>query len=498
MEALSILLWVALAALPLLFMLTRGKNNGASEKKKLPLPPGPPLLLFIAKFLVPGRNVGHIGHILRGLHARYGPIISISMVKITFVFVADHGLAHSVLIKGGGNFDDRPPPSVIMELFFPQTIGTSSYGAYWRLVRRNMHSQALHPTRIRQFSEARQRARDAMFASLRADSEGGSAAVTVRPMLTRCLFALIVEMALGVRLGQEALEEMREMMLEIFLALAGFPVFAIFPAITRRVLRKRWTWYLALREKQQRVLVPLIRAQRGADDPPCYADSLLELRVAEEGGRPLTDEEMAALCTEFIIGAVDTSVSLMEWIMAELVNHPDAQAKVYEEVSAKADLSDLKGMPFLKAVVLEGLRLHPGSHIILPHGVKSDAEVGGYRVPKGAVINVLIADLGRDEKVWSEASEFRPERFLEGGDGSDLDITGTRELKMAPFGAGRRMCPGHMLATLHAEYFVGSLVKEFQWLPPEPGQDGVDMTPELASVIVLKNRLRARIVPRTT
>uniref|UniRef100_A0ACD5TPL8 Uncharacterized protein n=1 Tax=Avena sativa TaxID=4498 RepID=A0ACD5TPL8_AVESA len=497
MEALSILLWVALVGLPLLFMLTRSKNE-ATEKKKLPLPPGPPLLLFIAKFLVPGRNVGHIGHILRGLHARYGPIISISMVKITFLFVADHGLAHSVLIKGGGNFDDRPPPSVIMELFFPQTIGTSSYGAYWRLVRRNMHSQALHPSRIRLFSAARQRARDAMFASLRGDRSEGGSPVTVRPMLTRCLFALIVEMALGVRLGQEALEEMREMMLEIFLALAGFPVFAIFPALTRRLLRKRWAWYVALREKQQLVLVPLIRAPRGADDPPCYADSLLELRVAEEGGRPLTDEEMAALCTEFIIGAVDTSVSLMEWVMAELVNRPDAQERVYEEVSAKPDLSDLKGMPYLKAIVLEGLRLHPGSHIILPHGVKSDAEVGGYRVPKGAVINVLIADLGRDEKVWTAAQEFRPERFLDDGDGSDLDITGTREIEMAPFGAGRRMCPGHMLATLHAEYFVGSLVKEFQWLPPEPGQDAVDMTPELASVIVLKNRLRARIIPRIT
>jgi cytochrome P450 len=89
----------------------------------------------------------------------------------------------------------------------------------------------------------------------------------------------------------------------------------------------------------------------------------------------------------------------------------------------------------------------------------------------------------------------RPERFLDGDE--ELDITGSREIKMAPFGAGRRMCPGYTLAMLHAEYFVGTLVREFQWLPPVEGQDTVDMTEELSSFIVMKNRLRARIVPRT-
>jgi cytochrome P450 len=190
---------------------------------------------------------------------------------------------------------------------------------------------------------------------------------------------------------------------------------------------------------------------------------------------------------------------MMEWIMAELVNHPDAQAKVYEEVRGKSELSEddlLDGMPYLRAVVLESLRLHPGAHLILPHAVESDAEIGGYTVPKGAVINFFVADLGLDETVWTTApaQEFRPERFL---DGDELDITGSREIKMAPFGAGRRMCPGYTLALLHAEYFVGTLVREFQWLPPAEGQDTVDMTEELASFIVMKNRLRARIVPRT-
>jgi cytochrome P450 len=79
---------------------------------------------------------------------------------------------------------------------------------------------------------------------------------------------------------------------------------------------------------------------------------------------------------------------------------------VYEEVRGKPKLSEddlLDGMPYLRAVVLESLRLHPGAHMILPHGVESDAEIGGYTVPKGAVINFFVADLGLDETVWTTA-----------------------------------------------------------------------------------------------
>jgi cytochrome P450 len=279
---------------------------------------------------------------------------------------------------------------------------------------------------------------------------------------------------------------------QIYLAMARFPAFCFFPALS---MRRRWAQYKTLRERQSKVLLPLIHSYRGT---PCYAGSLLELRVPEEGGRPLTDAEMVSLCSEFMVGAMDASVAMMEWTMGELVNHPDAQAKVYEEVRGKPELNedDLRGMQYLRAVVLESLRLHPGAHLILPHAVQSDAEIAGYRVPKGAVINFLVADFGLDETAWTAAREFRPERFLD-GDG-DLDMTGSGEVKMAPFGAGRRICPGYMLALLHAEYLVGALVRDFQWLPPAPGEDiTVDMTEEPGTFIVMKHRLRARIIPRT-
>jgi cytochrome P450 len=288
--------------------------------------------------------------------------------------------------------------------------------------------------------------------------------------------------------------------MQILRSITSFPIFSFFPAVTKKLFRKRWEAYVAVRRRQDEIFLPLIQARRGArrgDGPPCYADSVLALRVADEGGRRLTDAEVVSLCSEFMNAGTDTTLTLLEWIMAELVNHPDIQAKVYEEVKSRPELNDgdLEQARYLKAVVLEGLRLHPPAHFLLPHGVQSDAEIAGYAVPKGAEVNVMHGGFGLDETVWTAPLEFRPERFLDGGEGCDVDVTGSKEIKMMPFGAGRRMCPGYTLGMLQLEFFVGSLVRELEWLPVTEGE-AVDMTEMLDFTVVMKHSLRARIIPR--
>lgn len=109
------------------------------------------------------------------------------------------------------------------------------------------------------------------------------------------------------------------------------------------------------------------------------------------------------------------------------------------------------------------MRLHPPVHILTPHAVLSHgADIGGHPVPKGTEVYLVASEFGRDETVWTAAQEFRPERFLEGGEGHDVDLTGSREIKMLPFGAGRRMCPAYKLGILQLEFFVGSLVRDLE------------------------------------
>jgi cytochrome P450 len=190
------------------------------------------------------------------------------------------------------------------------------------------------------------------------------------------MFELLVYMCFGARFIKR----------HVLASFTAFPVFAFFPPLIKRLFRKRWAAHVAVRRRlDEKIFTPLIHAarRRGQEDrPPCYAESLLALRVADEGDRPLTDAEMVSLCSEFLNAGTDTTVTLVEWIMAELVNNPGVQAKVYEEVTGgnpELDVADnLQALPYLKAVVLEGLRLHPPGP--LPHPSRHAKRRGDRRL----------------------------------------------------------------------------------------------------------------------
>ncbi|CAN6338406.1 unnamed protein product [Urochloa humidicola] len=102
--------------------------------------------------------------------------------------------------------------------------------------------------------------------------------------------------------------------------------------------------------------------------------------------------------------------------------------------------------------------------------------------------------MGRDGNQWTEPMEFLPERFLEGGDGVGVDMTGTREIRMMPFGTGWRICPGLAIAMLHLEYFVANMVREVKW-EEVPGLK-VEFAEKQEFTTVMKKPLRPRLVPR--
>ncbi|CAI0475481.1 unnamed protein product [Linum tenue] len=96
----------------------------------------------------------------------------------------------------------------------------------------------------------------------------------------------------------------------------------------------------------------------------------------------------------------------------------------------------------------------------------------------------MVAEMGWDPKVWEDPMAFKPERFLEGGGG--------KEIKMMPFGAGRRMCPGYTLAMLHLEYFVANLVRNFKW----EAAGEVDLAEKPEFTVVMKHPLEVKLSPR--
>ncbi|XP_047964628.1 cytochrome P450 89A2-like [Salvia hispanica] len=104
--------------------------------------------------------------------------------------------------------------------------------------------------------------------------------------------------------------------------------------------------------------------------------------------------------------------------MANLVKHLEIQEKLYQEIigMVEGDVvedEDMQKLSYLKAVVLEALRQHTPTHFVLAHRLKEEVDLDGYRIPKDAYVNFMVADMNWDPEVWEEPMEFRPETFVE-------------------------------------------------------------------------------------
>jgi cytochrome P450 len=229
-----------------------------------------------------------------------------------------------------------------------------------------------------------------------------------------------------------------------------------------------------------------------------YVDSLFGLEVPGRGR--LGEEELVTLVSEIISAGTDTSATAIEWALLHLVMDQEIQERLYREIVGcvgKCGVvmdSDVENMPYLGAIVKETFRRHPPSHFVLSHAATEETKLGGYTVPADASVEFYTAWLSENPDMWKDPDEFRPERFLN-GDGVDVDITGTKEVKMMPFGAGRRICPAWTLGTLHINMLLAKMVLAFRWLPVPNSPP--DPTETFAFTVVMKNPLKAVIVPRS-
>ncbi|PHU12146.1 hypothetical protein BC332_19076 [Capsicum chinense] len=122
----------------------------------------------------------------------------------------------------------------------------------------------------------------------------------------------------------------------------------------------------------------------------------------------------------------------------------------------------------------------------------------------------MAREIGLDPNVWEDPIEFKLERFLMDDhreDGDTFDIIGSREIKMMPFGVGRRICwtqikqrdqhdaiwcreeisPSYDFAMFHLEYFVANLIWRFEWKLVE--DNDVDLTKEMDFTFTMKKPL---------
>ena len=107
-----------------------------------------------------------------------------------------------------------------------------------------------------------------------------------------------------------------------------------------------------------------------------------------------------------------------------------------EADSKVASFDVIRDLPYLDAVINEGLRLHSTVGAGLPREVpEGGATILGHYLKAGTTVSVPLYYLHRDESFWGpDAAEFRPERWIEASPERKKEMLNY----FAPFSVGPR------------------------------------------------------------
>ena len=200
-----------------------------------------------------------------------------------------------------------------------------------------------------------------------------------------------------------------------------------------------------------------------------------------------------------IFRGTDTTAILMEWILAEMVLHPEVQARAQAELDAVVGRcrtvreADMALLPYVNAIIKETLRMHPpGPLLSWARLATSDVELAGHHVPAGTTAMVNMWAITHDADIWEKPDRFVPDRFVE----EDVDVRGG-DLRLAPFGAGRRVCPGRAMGLATVQLWTARLLHHFTWsLPDDKMARDLDLTEILKLSSEMKTPLRVTATPR--
>ncbi|XP_049345637.1 cytochrome P450 78A6-like [Solanum verrucosum] len=397
-------------------------------------------------------------------------------------------------------FADRPIKESAYRLMFNRAIGFASYGVYWRTLRKISSNHLFSPKQIKIYEKPRFQIAKQLISMFEKNSPNDI--LRVRDGLKLASLNNMMCCVFGKSYDFDCCNlETKELMK---LVDEGYELLGMLNWSDHI----SWLGEFDLQRIKQRCseLVPKVNkfVKKILDEHVNQSGDFVDVLLTLQGSERLSENDMIAVLWEMIFRGTDTVTVLVEWILARMTLHPDIQSKVQVEIdrivgqSRTMTESDVSEMIYLPAVVKEVLRLHPpGPLLSWARLAITDTTIDGYQVPAGTTAMVNMWAITRDVDVWADPLMFKPERFLnEAHSDMDFSVLGS-DMRLAPFGSGRRSCPGKTLGLTTVTYWVATLLHEFEFGP----SSNVDLSEVLKlsceMAHPLKVKIRSRRAPKT-
>ncbi|RLN55784.1 hypothetical protein BBJ29_005936 [Phytophthora kernoviae] len=166
-----------------------------------------------------------------------------------------------------------------------------------------------------------------------------------------------------------------------------------------------------------------------------------------------------------VLAGKDTTGDAMSWLMHLLHENPRVEKKLRAVLLAKVpnlakaenyvpSMEDLDIITYLEATIRESLRLKPPAPCVTQHCTQDTVFPNGTSIRKGTDTTMLYHASALLPSVWGpDATEFKPERFLDEND-KLIDLP---PLKFIAFSAGPRKCVGRKLAMIEMKVVTACL-----------------------------------------
>jgi len=169
-----------------------------------------------------------------------------------------------------------------------------------------------------------------------------------------------------------------------------------------------------------------------------------------------------------VVGGSESVTTVLTGIFNCLLTDQTKLQELSQEVrtSSKSENeingASLSRLPYLNAVLHEGLRLCP----TIPDGMRREVPTGGAMVagrllPEKTVVSVPQWSTYQSADNFASPKTFSPERWLQHV--SDRSFEHDRKEAFQPFSLGTHNCPGRSLAYLEMRLILARLLWSFDW-----------------------------------
>nr|XP_033812113.1 cytochrome P450 2F2-like [Geotrypetes seraphini] len=471
---------------------------GKMLQKRGQLPPGPIPLPIVGNVLQV--NTGNIAQSLMDMSKKYGPVFTVYFGPTPNLVLCGYETIKEALINQSDQFGGRGPYPVFDKYTKDNDVAFSN-GEKWKELRR-FALQTMRNFGVGKRS-IEERIQEEIQFLMKEFRKSNKSPIEPTHIICRSVSNVICSVLFGSRFDYED---------------------KVFQALARsiddnfKLISSAWgTWYNIYPEimgclpgphKQimtnHEVLRPIFQEKIKAhqetldpNNPRDYIDVFL-IKMEKEKNNPASNFFMETLIMTMhtlMYGGTDTVTTTLKYSILVLMKFPEVAEKIQEEInqvigqSRPPGTEDRKKMPYTDAVIHELQRYLDITPLSVPHLVMQDTQIQGYKIPKNTPVIPVLSSVHRDPVQYKNPELFNPANFL------DENGCLKKNDALMPFSAGKRICPGEVLARMEIFLYLTTLLQNFTFQPVGKRED-INLMPTGSGLLNIPHKYQCCMIPR--